>query len=398
MFSLFDRNFLTFLTGATILSIPMPMLIILGGLAGAQLAPDASFATFPVSIQILAGLFVVAPMSLFMGRHGRKVGFLLAAISAICGGVLAALGLIQGSFLMLCAAHGLLGIAVVSFGLFRFAAAEFVDSKNQAKAISITLGIGLIAALLAPEVFRIFKDALAPIPLAGSYLALSGIAILGTLPILAAKFSLPKQPQPATKTAPTRRPSVLKRPKVLAAIICSLGSSAGMTLLMTPTAIAMVGCGFLDVQAGDVIRWHVVAMFAPSFFTGSLITRFGVERIVLLGGLIFAAAAAVALMGLGLTYFYVSLILLGIGWNFGFIGASAMLNAELSPAEKPLFQGLNDTVVALGATVASFSSGVLVSSFGWAVVAMVLFPFAIILMIGALYYGRQSKSQLEQAA
>ncbi|MEP3034245.1 MAG: MFS transporter, partial [Pseudoruegeria sp.] len=160
---------------------------------------------------------------------------------------------------------------------------------------------------------------------------------------------------------------------------------------------AMVGCGFLDIQAGDVIRWHVVAMFAPSFFTGSLISRFGVDRIVFLGGIIFAASAMVALMGLGLTYFYVSLILLGIGWNFGFIGASAMLNAELSATEKPLFQGLNDTVVALGATVASFSSGVLISSFGWAVVAIVLFPFALILVLGALYFGRQYKSQLAPA-
>jgi predicted MFS family arabinose efflux permease len=386
---LFNTNFVIFLVSVVILSIPMPMLIILGSLAGAHLAPDQNLATFPVSIQLLAGMFAVAPMSLLMGKRGRRQGFLLSAVFAIIGGLTAVYSLLAGEFWILCVAHAFLGIAVVSFGLFRFAAAEIVEPEKQAQAISVTLGIGLVAALLAPEVFRNFKDILEPVPLAGAYMALSAIAFIGMFPMWAVKFST--EIKPVITKLTKKRMSVWRRPKVLAAIICGVGSFAGMMLLMTPTPIAMVGCGFLDVQAGDVIRWHVVAMFAPSFFTGSLIKRFGVNWIVAIGGVLLAFSAIIALWGIDLSNFYISLILLGVGWNFGYIGASAMLNAELDASEKPLYQGVNDTAIALGAAMASFSSGVLISSFGWAIVATVLLIFAAITVIGSVFHGWSHK-------
>jgi len=377
-----QRNFLLFLGGATVLSIPMPMLILLGGLAGVQLAPDPGLATLPTSVQILAGLFTVAPMSVFMGRFGRKIGFLAAAVFAILGGLLGAVSLLSGSFLLLCAAHFLLGIAVVSFGLFRFAATELVGPAHQAQAISLTLGIGLVAAVVAPEVFRAFRDSLAPVPFAGAYLAVSGIAALGVLPLMTVRFAAPA-PAAMTRQPWSARLRLLRRPPILASMICAAGSFAGMSLMMTPTPLAMVGCGFLDLQAGDVIRWHVVAMFLPSFFTGALIARFGAARIAATGGGFLVLAAAVAMTGLELQHFYLSLILLGVGWNFGFIGASTILNAELSAADKPLVQGLNDSFVAGAAALASFASAGLVAGFGWGMVALVLVGFALVVVVSA---------------
>ncbi len=383
-------NFLLVLLGATVLTIPMPMLIILGGLAGLQLSPGEGLATLPVSVQLLAGLFTATPMSILMGARGRKAGFLLAALFAVLGGALAAYSLIHGLFVLLCLAHALLGAAVVSFGLFRFAAAELVDAPQQAKAISLTLGSGLVAALLAPEVFRLFKDALAPVPLAGAYLAVSAIALAGMLPIAAARFA-PPQPKTATDTSRGQTAPLWNRPRLLWAMLCGVGSFAGMMLLMTPTPLAMVGCGFSDVQAGDVIRWHVVAMFAPSFFTGSLITRFGANKIVATGAVLLALAGLTALAGIELVHFCVSLILLGLGWNFGFVGATTLLNSELLDSEKSLFQGINDTGIALGAAIASFGSGLMIASVGWAMIAAVLLGFAAVVAF-ASFKQRQAVS------
>ena len=381
---LLSPNFLLFLLGATILAIPMPVLIVLGGLAGAQLAPVKHLATLPVSVQLLAGLFVASSMSLFMGAFGRKAGFLLATVFAAVGGAVGSFALIAGSFWILCLAHTLLGAAVISFGFFRFAAAELVSTALQPSAISFTLGSGLVAAIVAPEIFTYSKDLMLPIPLAGAYLSITAIALVGAVPVVATRFHRPLVACAATGThiSVGRDASLFKRPRVLVAIICAMVSYAVMVLLMTPTSLAMVGCGHSEGQAGDVIRWHVIAMFAPSFVTGDLIERFGTSRVILAGGGLLLLSAVTAMSGLELGYFYASLILLGIGWNFGFVGATAMLNESLAPPERPLFQGINDTAVALGSTVASFTSGALISGFGWSMVAIAAVPVTCILLLG----------------
>jgi len=383
-----SRNFLLVLLSATVLAIPMPMLIILGGLAGIQLAPTEGMATLPVSVQMLVGLFTVAPMSVFMGRVGRKLGFLTAAGFALVGGGLAAFGLITNAFFLLCLGHAFMGAAIVSFNLFRFAAAELVDPGQQSKAISITLGSGLVAALLAPEVFQVSRGLVDPIVLAGPYLALSSLALLGAIPLLFARFA---PPTPKIKTAgnlATSSKKLMQRPRLVWAIICGAGSAAGMTILMTPTPLAMVGCGFSDVQASDVIRWHVVAMFAPSFVTGSIINRTGANKVVIIGAVLLILSGIIAMSGILLVNFYVSLILLGVGWNFGFVGATALLNSELRDDEKALFQGVNDTIIALGATLASFASGLLIASFSWALVAAVLIALSITVGLSSMIQAR----------
>ncbi len=377
-------NFILIVLGNAILGAPMPMLIILGGLAGIMTAPIDELATLPVSLQMLAGLMTAGPMSLFMGRYGRKKGFLLGAGLAAVGGVLGTVGLFYESFILLCVAHGFLGAALVCFAYFRFAAAEVAAQSWRPTAISITLGSGLIAAIIGPEIFVQTRDFFAPVSLAGSYLAISGIALVGSLPLMF--LSLPVI-QKTTEVKAKSKPAVfriLKRRRVLVAVVSAAVSQGVMVLMMTPTPLAMIGCGFSEVQASDVIMWHVIAMFAPSFFTGFLISRFGSENIVICGMLLLAAAAGVAISGIELGDFYLSLILLGLGWNFGFIGATSLLNESLSVEERPAIQGTNDTLVALAATAASFGSGAMIVAVGWTLVAVISFPMVFISLGGLL--------------
>lgn len=384
---LLNRNFLLVLASNAVLGAPMPMLIILGGLAGILLAPLDALATVPVSVQMLAGLVAAAPMSMFMGRFGRKLGFLAAAGLAFAGGLTGMLALFWSSFWLLCLGHACLGAALISFGYFRFAAAELVAEKWRPSAISFTLGAGLVAAVLGPEIFIQTRDAFEPIPFAGAYLAIAGIAAAGSVLVFVTRYP-PPAAQPRDGQAPaTATPSarvVLRRPRVKVALIASAASYAVMVLLMTPAPLAMVGCGFTDVQAGDVIRWHVIAMFAPSFFTGILISRFGSGAIIATGAILLGLAAIVALADTTLSHFYASQILLGVGWNFGFVGATAMLAESIDPAERPAIQGVNDTGVALASTIASFGSGALISTFAWTTVVYSSLPITVAIVLAIL--------------
>ncbi|KLN60060.1 MFS transporter [Kiloniella spongiae] len=379
-------NFSLILLGNAVLGTPMPMLIILGGLAGAMLAPSSEFAILPVSVQMMAGMLTAAPMSVFMGKYGRKLGFLLGATIAALGGALGLYSLFYENFYTLCLAHASMGSALVCFGYFRFAAAEVVSESWRPKAISFTLGSGLVAALVGPEVFIYSKDFFSPIPFAGAYGAITVLSVIGCLPILALRLRETNnsgQLSGDEKTASVGE--IVRRPAVFTAILCAAISFGVMVLLMAPTPLAMVGCGFTDVQAGDVIRWHVIAMFAPSFFTGSLISRFGSSKIISCGLLMLCLSSAIAIAGIELTNFYLSLILLGLGWNFGFIGATNMLNENLSAGERSVVQGANDSLIALVSTLASFGSGILISSFSWTAVAVTVLPLVLIAFAGLIF-------------
>ncbi|WP_246252290.1 MFS transporter [Parasulfitobacter algicola] len=215
------------------------------------------------------------------------------------------------------------------------------------------------------------QDALAPIPFAGAYAATGLIAVLGLIPLAAVRIP---RPETDASTEPTSRfaaLAALRRPAIRQAVGIAAISQGVMVFLMIPTPIAMVGCGFSEATASDVVRWHIVAMFAPSFFTGFLIKRFGAQRIAVTGLVIIIVAAVAAALGLSAMHFYGSLIILGIGWNFGFIGGTTMLDAALSEKEKAAVQGANDTIIALVSTICAFAAGFVISSLGWVVLAMI---------------------------
>ncbi|MDD9721052.1 MFS transporter [Sulfitobacter sp. PR48] len=370
----------------TILGFAMPMLLILGGLTGLHLSPNAALVTLPASVQTLAGMLAAAPFSLLMGRFGRRIGFAAGGVLALAGTALGASALVSGNFVLLCLAHFILGAALSSFQYFRFAAAEVVSPEWQPVAISLMLTSGLVAAIGGPQVFIMAKDALAPIPLAGAYVALAVVILVGMVPL--ALVRIPRAPA-ASRVAGAKRfasLAVLRRGPVRRAIGIAAISQGVMIFMMIPTPLAMLGCGFTEAVAGDVIRWHVVAMFAPSFVTGFLIKWFGKERIAVAGLVILAIAAVGAAAGLSSAHFYGSLILLGVGWNFGFIGATSMLATAVTDGEKAAVQGLNDTLIALVSTICAFAAGLVVTGFGWAVVAIVsmliVLPAIAVLMLG----------------
>ncbi|WP_227272715.1 MFS transporter [Roseobacter weihaiensis] len=366
-----NRDFAGLLLANTILGAAFPVQLILGGLAGLMLAPDPTLATLPSSVQTLAGMVAAAPFSLLMGRLGRRVGFALGGLMTLLGAITATLAVYSQDFALLCAAHFLMGSGWASFQYFRFAAGEVVKPNWRPVAISLMLSSLLVAAIAGPQVFIIARDALAPVPFAGAYAATGLIALLGLVPLAAVRM-----PRPTSDTTgrPTRKfaaLAALRRPAIRQAIGVAAVSQGVMVFLMIPTPIAMVGCGFSEATASDVVRWHIVAMFAPSFFTGFLIKRFGARRIAVTGLVIIIAAAVAAALGLSAMHFYGSLIILGIGWNFGFVGGTAMLDAAVSDSEKAAVQGANDTIIAFVSTVCAFASGFVVSSIGWEVLAMI---------------------------
>ncbi len=389
-----NGNFIGLLAANTILAAAMPMLIILGGLAGLMLAPSLALATIPASLQTLAGLLAAAPFSLLMGRFGRKTGFMIGGGLAVLGALVGTWALFSGSFFLLCLAHLALGAALACYQYFRFAAAEVVSAEWQPVAISLMLTSGLVAAFAGPQVFIMAKDAFAPIPLAGAYTAIAVISVVGL-----AALAFVRMPSAVTIRAQTLRErlaalSVLRQPAVCRAVGLGAVSQGTMVFLMIPTPLAMIGCGLSEAAAGDVIRWHVVAMFAPSFFTGFIIKRFGTQQVAMTGLVLLTVSAAVAASGLLAAHFYVSLILLGIGWNFGFIGATTMLAGAVSDAEKPVVQGANDTVIALASTLCAFGAGAIVAGFGWTVLAGIAI---VVLLASVVVFGMTGSTPSEPA-
>jgi MFS family permease len=263
-------------------------------------------------------------------------------------------------------------------GFYRFAAADSASDAFRPKAISYVMAGGLLSALIGPQLVKLTTDA-AVIPFFGTYVVVVLINVLGAALFLA--LDLPK-PAPPRADAPAGRTrmELLKDPKIAVAIICGMVSYALMNLMMTSTPLAMVGCGYTTGTAADVVSAHVIAMFAPSFITGHLIARFGAMRIVGTGLFLLALAGCVALTGVELYQFFGALVLLGIGWNFGFIGATALLTQSHSVEERGRVQGMNDFFVFGCVTVASLASGFLMSSgadvvSGWNAVNIAMVPF-----------------------
>ncbi len=368
------RNVAVLVAAQAILGAQMPILFILGGLAGQMLAENKALATLPISIIVMVSTAAAPLLSALMARHGRRAGFLIGALSGAAGGALGVFALMEGSFRLLVFAAGFNGVYMAAQGFYRFAAADSASPQFRPKAISWVLAGGLLSALIGPELVKLTRDALSPVPFAGAYVAIVALNLGGAL-----VFFFLRAPKP---TAEQRRGDtgrslgeIVRQPRVAVAMICAMVSYALMNLVMTSTPLAIVGCGYDPDDAAGVVQAHVLAMFAPSFFTGHLIARWGVEWVIAIGLVLLAACGVVALQGVELETFYAALILLGIGWNFGFIGATSMLAGAHRPEERGKVQGLNDFLVFGLVSVASLSSGALMNAIGWEAVNLAMAPF-----------------------
>lgn len=383
------RNVVVLVLAQAILGAQMPMLFTVGGLAGQSLASNICFATLPISLIVLGSMVTATPISSFMQKYGRRAGFTVGAMGGALGGMIGAYGLYTASFPVFLLGSFLTGIYMSAQGFYRFAAADTATDTFRPKAISYVMAGGLAAAIIGPQLVKATADTFV-VPFLGTYVAVIVLNIVGSALFLFIDIPRPKAPHADDPKGRTRL-ELLKTPRIAVAIICAMVTYALMNLVMTSTPLAVVGCGYSAGNAADIVSAHVLAMFAPSFFTGHLIVRFGVEKIVATGLVILAAAGAVALQGVDIANFYVALILLGFGWNFGFIGATAMLTAAHEPHERGRVQGMNDVLVFGGVTLASLASGGLLNcsggtpTEGWSAVNMAMAPF-LMLAGGALIW------------
>lgn len=383
------RNVLVLVAAQAILGAQMPMIFTVAGLAGQSLAPNVCWATLPITAAVIGSMLTATPISAFMQRHGRRAGFAVGALGGGIGGALGAFALLQQSFVLFVIAALFTGVYMSAQGFYRFAAADTASDAYRPKAISLVMAGGLLSAVFGPQLVKLTAESMV-VPFLATYLAVMALNIVGVFLFLL--LDIPK-PKPAVTGAATgrSRAELIRTPRIAVAMICATVSYALMNLVMTSSPLAVVGCGFTKGDAADIVTAHVLAMYAPSFFTGHLIARFGAERIVAIGLTILAAAGAVAIAGIDLANFFVALVLLGLGWNFGFIGATTMLTAQQAPEEKGRLQGLNDLVVFGGVTLASFSSGGLMNcsggsvQAGWQAVNFAMLPF-LVLAGGALIW------------
>ncbi|MGB0855243.1 MAG: MFS transporter [Pikeienuella sp.] len=373
------RNVLILALASALLGAQMPVHFVLGGLSGQLLATDKTLATLPISATVFCSMFAAPAVALLMGRYGRRIGFVIGVVGGGIGAGLNALALMQGSFALLLVGSALIGVYMAAQGQYRFAAADTASPAFRPKAISLVMAGGLAAAVIGPELVKNFGDALEGIPFAGAYVAILVLNVVAGPVLLLLQIPKPVRAKgPGASGRPLRE--ILAQPRTLTAIICAMVSYSLMNLVMTATPLAVVGCGFGVDTAATVVTAHVLAMFVPSFFTGHLIARFGNVRIVALGLGLLGLCAVVAMNGVSETHFFGALILLGLGWNFGFIGATDMLTSTHEPAERAKVQGLNDFLVFGMVTIASLSSGVLLNGFddvvsGWNAVNIAEAPF-----------------------
>ena len=336
-----------------------------GAIVGSQLAPDPSLVTFPISLFVVGMASGTLPTGYISRRHGRRAAFLIGATLGVLAGLIGLLAVLRGSFALFCVATFVAGVYSAVVQSFRFAATDGAPPLQRARAISWVMVGGLVGGVIGPQMIQLTMNLWQPYLFAASFIGQSAFA-LASMGVLAG-VDLRK---PAAAELASGRPllEIVATPKFAIAALCGVVSYALMNLVMTSAPLAMRLCGLSLSDSNLGIQWHVLAMFGPSFFTGGLIARFGAGRIVGVGLLLTSAAAVVDLSG------QTGLVLLGLGWNFGFVGASAMVVETHRPEERNKVQSFNDFVIFGTMALGSFSSGKLLTSFGWDAVNWVAFP------------------------
>nr|WP_176024457.1 MFS transporter [Brucella pseudintermedia] len=358
-----------------------PIVISLGGLVGQKLSSDPALVTLPVSLFNLGLALGTLPAAFFVRQFGRRNAYILGALVGVSAGLIAAAGIFVASFLVFCLGTLTAGFYAAYVQSYRFAATDAATGDMKARAISWVMVGGLVAAIVGPQLVIWTRDTIPNAMFAGSFLSQAVLGLLA-LPVL---FMLraPKIRKDANSVHDTGRPlgEILRSPRFMLSVAAGVCSYALMTFVMTAAPIAMVGHGHSVDHAALGIQWHVLAMFGPSFFTGKLITRFGKEKITALGLVLIAFSAIIALGGFDVGHFWGALIFLGIGWNFGFIGATAMVTDCHTPAERGKAQGANDFIMFGTVACASFFAGSLLHSSGWETINRLVFPIVALVLV-----------------
>jgi MFS family permease len=359
-------------TGATMVSVT--------GLAGLALAPDPALATIPLTCYVLGSAITTIPASLLMGAVGRRTGFQVGTVGGMLGAMVCALAIYFGSYWLLCAGTTLIGVHNAFGKYYRFAAADAADVDFKAKAISLTLAGGIFGGIFGPELAKHTVEFNAGYTYLGSYLSL--ILVCLTAMVFLTRLDIPRLSEQERKDPGRPLGVIMRQPVFIVAALASMLSYGIMNLFMTSTPLAMRAHDHQFHDAAFVLQGHMVGMYGPSFFTGSLIQRFGVLNVILAGIALLVVCIAAALADTGLLNFWLALFLLGVGWNFMYVGGSALLTECHTPAERAKTQAANDFMVFVTMTISSASSGLLLNKSGWHAVNYGSLPF-LALALGA---------------
>ena len=360
-----------------------------------MLGEDKTLATAPVSGMVIGTALATFPASMLMRRIGRRAGFRVGASVGLAGAVVASLSIVWLNFWLFSFGVLLIGAFNGFAQYYRFAATDVATDAFKSRAISLVLAGGVAAAYLGPEIAKVSVEVIPSARFLGPYLAIIGFMALTMLVL--GLVDIPKPAEDGADTAPRPLAEIVRQPAVLVAILSAAVGFAVMSLMMTATPIAMVTHNHTFGDAAFVIQWHALAMFAPSFVTGAIIARIGVVNVILAGIVLIGASLAFALSGTDLASFWIALFLLGLGWNFMFVGGTTLLTQSHRPAERAKVQGINDLVVFGSVAIASLSSGALLQSFGWQAVSYGALPFLILVSFAVVGFALARRSAQAKA-
>jgi len=348
-------------------------------IVGAVLAPDKGLATLPITAMVIGMWFGTLPVGWLARRFGRRFALQIGSVFGVLSGLISYAAVMHGQFWLLLVGTFCGGLYAAAHNSYRFAAADTASEAFRPKVVSWVLAGGVFAAVIGPQLVIFTKDLLLPHMFAASYLGQSACALIAALVLMFVKIP----PLPATRIEnPRPLGEIVRTPRFIVAVACGMASYAMMNMVMTSAPLAMIGCGHSVTDATLGIQWHVLAMYAPSFVTGGLIVRFGVERITGIGLGLIALTAVVGIAGISVAHFWSALVLLGVGWNLAFIGATTMVTECHRPHERNKVQAFNDFLIFGSMAVASFSSGQMLEYLGWQAINEVIFPT--ILVAGAM--------------
>ena len=390
--NMFRRNVPLLAISQALMMSSTSLLLTTTALVGLQMAPDKAWATLPLAVMFIAVMLTSIPASLLMAKIGRKPAFMMATFFGMAGGVLATYAIFSEKFWLFVASGVLVGMFNGFGNYFRFAAADIVEHRLKSKAISAVLLGGVIAAVIGPNLANLTRNSIPNYLFAGSYISIIGLYIL--IFIVLGFLKLPEISHHENDNNSEQARSlweIASQPKFIVALLCAMLGYGVMSFVMTATPLAMHANTHSFSDTSFVISWHVLGMYAPSFVTGHLIQRFGVLTIMFIGALFGLGCVAANLLGNSVGHYWLGLTLLGISWNFLFIGGTTLLTETYKPIERSKTQALNDFIIFTTVTIASLTAGVLQHNYGWEVVNLGVIPIIIIIMLSILWLATKRK-------
>jgi MFS family permease len=366
------------------------VIIATASIAGAVFAPNPGLATLPVTAMVVGMWLGTLPVGYLARTKGRRFSLQTGSLFGILSGFVSCFGVLQGSFLTLLLGTFCGGLYAAAHQSYRFAAADTASDKFRPKAVSWVLAGGIFAGLIGSQLVIFTKDLWPPYLFAATYIGQSVAAVLATVVLAFVRIPRPQQHVTQDEGRPLRE--ILRMPRFVAAVVCGVVSYASMNMMMTSAPLAMVGCGHSVTDASLGIQWHVISMYGPSFFTGSLILRFGVLPVISTGLALLLGAAVIGLSGISVEHFWLALILLGLGWNLSFVGATTMVTQCHRPSERNRVQAFNDFLIFGSMAMSSLASGKILAALGWTFVNEVFFPLLLVAAVSLLWFVRRERA------